>query len=38
MEMRARYSDVKAKRDDKWVYIFDHASVPLPPPSGAFAE
>lgn len=31
MEMLGRYSDVKAKRDGKWVYIFDHASVPLPP-------
>jgi len=31
IEMSGRYSDVKAKRDGKWVYIFDHASVPLPP-------
>lgn len=33
MEMKGRYTDVKAKRDGKWVYIMDHASVPLPPPS-----
>jgi len=33
MEMFGRYSDIKAKRDGKWVYVFDHASVPLPPGS-----
>jgi len=27
-----RYTDVKAERDGKWVYILDHGSVPLPPP------
>lgn len=27
-----RYTDVKARRDGKWVYIMDHASAPLPPP------
>ena len=27
-----RYSDVKAMHDGKWVYVMDHASVPLPPP------
>jgi uncharacterized protein (TIGR02246 family) len=32
MEMTGRYSDVKAERDGKWVYLMDHASVPLPPP------
>lgn len=26
-----RYSDVKAMRDGKWVYIMDHASVAIPP-------
>ncbi len=26
-----RYTDVKAIRDGKWVYILDHASAPLPP-------
>ncbi len=30
--LTGRYSDVKAERDGKWVYVFDHASVPLPPP------
>jgi len=33
MELTGRYTDVKAKRDGKWVYILDHASVPLTPPS-----
>ena len=32
MEMNGRFSDVKAERDGQWVYIMDHASVPLPPP------
>ncbi len=32
MSMDGRYTDVKAKRDGKWVYIIDHASAPLPPP------
>lgn len=32
MVLSGRYSDVKAKRNGKWVYILDHASVPLPPP------
>ncbi len=35
MEMNGRFLDVKAKRDGKWVYIIDHASVPLPPPPDA---
>jgi ketosteroid isomerase-like protein len=30
--VEGRYSDVKAMRDGKWVYLMDHASVPLPPP------
>jgi len=30
MEMAGRYSDVKAERDGKWVYLLDHASVPVP--------
>ena len=33
VEAMGRYTDVKAQRDGKWVYIIDHASVPLPPPS-----
>lgn len=32
MEIEGRYTDVKAERDGKWVYIMDHASVPLLPP------
>jgi ketosteroid isomerase-like protein len=31
MVLQGRYSDVKAMRDGKWVYIMDHASVPMPP-------
>jgi ketosteroid isomerase-like protein len=31
MVVRGRYSDVKAMRDGRWVYIMDHASVPMPP-------
>lgn len=31
--MEGRYSDVKAERDGKWVYLLDHASVPMPPPA-----
>jgi ketosteroid isomerase-like protein len=31
-KMMGRYSDVKANKDGKWVYIMDHGSVPLPPP------
>ncbi len=31
--LTGRYSDVKAVRDGKWVYVMDHASVPLPPPA-----
>jgi ketosteroid isomerase-like protein len=30
--IEGRYSDVKAKKNGKLVYIMDHASVPLPPP------
>ncbi|MBI3450127.1 MAG: nuclear transport factor 2 family protein [Acidobacteria bacterium] len=30
--MEGRFSDVKAFRDGKWVYVMDHASVPIPPP------
>jgi hypothetical protein len=31
--MEGRYSDVKALRDDKWVYVMDPISVLLPPPA-----
>jgi ketosteroid isomerase-like protein len=30
--MDGRYTDLKAKRDGKWVFVLDHASAPLPPP------
>jgi ketosteroid isomerase-like protein len=30
-KINGRYTDVKAKKDNKWVYIMDHGSVPLPP-------
>ena len=33
-KMTGRYTDLKTKKDGKWVYIMDHASVPLPPPPG----
>ena len=37
--LQGRYSDVKAQRDGQWVYIMDHASVPLPPaPAAAPAD
>lgn len=28
--IEGRYSDVKAERDGAWVYVLDHASVPMP--------
>jgi uncharacterized protein (TIGR02246 family) len=34
MSTEGRYTDVKAKRDGKWVYIHDHASAPMGPPPG----
>ncbi|MBW3565700.1 MAG: nuclear transport factor 2 family protein [Acidobacteria bacterium] len=30
-EIIGRHTDVKAIRDGRWVYLIDHASVPLPP-------
>lgn len=36
--MMGRYTDIKAERDGKWVYIMDHASMPLPPPSAEKEE
>lgn len=29
MEVSGRFTDVKAERDGKWVYLVDHASVPM---------
>jgi ketosteroid isomerase-like protein len=34
IEVMGRYTDVKAKRGGKWVFILDHASAPLPAPPG----
>ncbi len=33
VELIGRYTDVKAERDGRWVYLLDHASMPLPPPA-----
>jgi len=33
--LEGRFSDAKAMRDGKMVYLMDHASVPLPPPPPA---
>lgn len=33
--MEGRYSDAKALKDGQWVYLMDHASVPLPPAPAA---
>jgi ketosteroid isomerase-like protein len=30
-KINGRYTDIKSKKDGKWVYIVDHASVPLAP-------
>jgi len=29
LTLQGRYSDVKAQRDGQWVYILDHASLPM---------
>lgn len=34
MQMQGRFTDIKAERDGQWVYLMDHASVPLPPAPG----
>lgn len=31
-QVDGRFSDVKAERGGKWVYLMDHASVPMAPP------
>lgn len=31
LPMEGRFTDVKAERDGQWVYLVDHASIPLPP-------
>lgn len=32
VEMKGRYMDVARNIDGRWLYVADHASVPLPPP------
>ena len=32
VEMRGRYMDVARNIDGSWLYVADHASMPLPPP------
>lgn len=32
VEMNGRYMDVARNIDGKWLYVADHASLPLPPP------
>lgn len=32
VQMQGRFTDVSKKVGGKWLYILDHASVPLPPP------
>jgi ketosteroid isomerase-like protein len=36
--VEGRFSDVKMMHDGKWVYVMDHASVPLPPQPAAPAK
>ena len=36
--IEGRYTDVKMMHDGKWVYVMDHASVPLPPAPPAPAK
>lgn len=38
MVISGRYTDIKARRDGKWVYVLDHASVPLPPPASGSSD
>lgn len=32
VQVDGRYSDVKVNHDGQWLYMIDHASVPMPPP------
>ena len=32
VEFRGRYMDIARKIDGRWLYVADHASMPLPPP------
>ena len=33
--MEGRYSSVAVKKNGKWMYVSDHASMPIPPPPAA---
>jgi uncharacterized protein (TIGR02246 family) len=33
--MEGRYTSVAVKKNGKWMYVVDHASVPMPPPEAA---
>ena len=33
--MEGRYTSVAARKNGKWMYVVDHASLPLPPPPAA---
>jgi ketosteroid isomerase-like protein len=35
MTLKGRWSSIFEKRDGKWVYVVDHASIPMPPAPGA---
>jgi hypothetical protein len=30
--MEGRYTSVAVRKNGKWMYVVDHASVPMPPP------
>jgi ketosteroid isomerase-like protein len=38
IHMEGRFSDVSRKVNGKWVYVIDHASVPLTPPANPPAK
>ncbi len=38
MEMHGRYMDVAKNFDGTWLYVADHASMPIPPPPEEQAE
>lgn len=38
MLLEGRFSDVAKRIDGKWLYVADHASVPLPPPAEPEAD
>ena len=36
--MEGRYTSVAVKKNGKWMYVVDHASVPMPPPTEAMPK